>query len=144
MFLAHDAAWHEQGEPLLVVEFRQDAIKVEPPAADALGKAALEVEVWQLAFGGDWIGASEKLQQAAPHVGCPSGDCEASYQAVADEWAGIFRQSGLRSGVWESRSAPSAVGRSRVCGHLEDDLQAVFVVPLFADFREAVAIDKGQ
>ena len=69
MFLAHDVDWREQGEPM-VTEFRQDAVKVESPAADALGKsAALEVEAWQLVFSGDWTGASEKLQQAVPHVG---------------------------------------------------------------------------
>ncbi|PKV98893.1 DEAD/DEAH box helicase [Nocardia fluminea] len=69
MFLAHDTEWREQGEPM-VAEFRQDAVKVESPAADALGKAAaLEVEAWQLAFTGDWIGGSEKLQAAVPHVG---------------------------------------------------------------------------
>ena len=69
MFLEHDADWRKHGEPA-VAEFRQDAIKVEPRSADALGKAAaLEVEAWQLAFGGDWLGASEKLQEAVPHVG---------------------------------------------------------------------------
>ncbi|ATY13545.1 hypothetical protein CU254_26290 [Amycolatopsis sp. AA4] len=69
MFLEHSADWREQGEPA-VAEFRQDAVKVEPPGTDALGNAAaLEVQAWQLAFGGDWIGASEKLQEAVPHVG---------------------------------------------------------------------------
>lgn len=69
MFLAHGADWREQGEPM-VAEFRQDAVKVDSPAAEALGSAAgLEVEAWELAHGGDWIGASEKLQQAVPLVG---------------------------------------------------------------------------
>ncbi len=69
VFLAHDTDWREQGEPM-VAEFRQDAVKIESPAADALGKsAALEVEAWQLAFTGDWLGGSEKLQAAVPHVG---------------------------------------------------------------------------
>jgi hypothetical protein len=41
---AHDADWPEQGEPM-VTEFRHDAVKVDSPEADALGKsAALEVE----------------------------------------------------------------------------------------------------
>ncbi|HEX6525348.1 MAG TPA: hypothetical protein VF070_35865 [Streptosporangiaceae bacterium] len=54
----------------MMAEFRRDAVKVEPPSADALGKAAaLEVEAWQLAFGGGWICANEKLQEAVPHVG---------------------------------------------------------------------------
>ncbi|NYI98235.1 hypothetical protein HNR12_004512 [Streptomonospora nanhaiensis] len=68
-FLEHGVDWREQGEPL-VAEFRQEAIKAELPGTDALGKAAaLEVEAWQLAFSGDWIGASDKLQKAIPHVG---------------------------------------------------------------------------
>ncbi|MFE3444952.1 DEAD/DEAH box helicase [Nocardia sp. NPDC059180] len=68
-FLAHGTEWREQGEPM-VAEFRQEAVKVVSPAADALGRAAaLEVEAWQLAFTGDWIGGSEKLQAAVPHVG---------------------------------------------------------------------------
>src|SRR5699024_3353443 len=69
VFLEHGADWRKQGEPM-VAEFRQDAVKVEAPGTDALGKAAaLEVEAWQLAFEGDWIGASEKMQEAVPHVG---------------------------------------------------------------------------
>lgn len=69
MFLAQEADWREEGEPM-VAEFRQDAVKVESPGADALGKsAALEVEAWQLAYWGDWIGASEQLQEAARQVG---------------------------------------------------------------------------
>ena len=55
-----------------MAECRQDAVKIQPPGTDVLGKAAvLEVQAWQLAFGSDWIGASEKLQEAVPHVGPP-------------------------------------------------------------------------
>ena len=68
VFLDHGNDWREEGEPA-VAEFRQGAVKTDSPGTDALGKAAaLEVEAWQLAFGGDWIGASQKLQEAVPHV----------------------------------------------------------------------------
>lgn len=69
VFLEHDTAWRENGEPM-VAEFRQDAVKVESPAAAALGEAAsLEVEAWELAFTGDWTAASEKLQEGVTRVG---------------------------------------------------------------------------
>lgn len=81
MFLQHDVDWREQGEPM-VAEFRQDAVKVESPAADALGKsAAVEVEAWQLAFRGDWLGASEQLQEAARLVGI-GGDDTRGYRGL--------------------------------------------------------------
>lgn len=58
MFLAHDADWRAQGEPM-VAEFRQDAVKVDSPAADALGKAAaLEVEAWPLVGTGSVLARS--------------------------------------------------------------------------------------
>ncbi len=69
VFLAHGIGWRETGEPEFA-KFRQDAVKTEPPGTDALSKAAaLEVEAWQLAFGGDWNGASQKLQEAVHHIG---------------------------------------------------------------------------
>lgn len=81
MFLDHDTGWREQGEPM-VAEFRQDAVKVESPAADALGQsAAAEVEAWQLAFRGDWLGASEQLQEAARLVGV-GGDDTRGYRGL--------------------------------------------------------------
>lgn len=81
MFLDHDTDWREQGEPM-VAEFRQDAVKVESPAADALGKsAAVEVEAWQLAFRGDWLGASAQLQEAARIVGV-GGDDTRGYRGL--------------------------------------------------------------
>jgi hypothetical protein len=81
MFLDHDTDWRDQGEPM-VAEFRQDAVKVESPAADALGKsAAVEVEAWQVAFRGDWLRASEQLQEAARLVGV-GGDCTRGYRGL--------------------------------------------------------------
>ena len=68
-FLEHGADWREGGEPL-VVEFREEAEKSEPPGATALGEsAALEVQAWQLAVSEDWIAASQRLEDAARVVG---------------------------------------------------------------------------
>lgn len=101
MFLAHDTDWREQGEPM-VAEFRQDAVKVEPPAADALGKAAaLEVEAWQLAFGGDWIGASEKLQEAVPHVG---PEATRGYRGLLLYIAGVWLHLGAQDETQRARA----------------------------------------
>lgn len=101
MFLAHDTDWREQGEPM-VAEFRQDAVKVEPPAADALGKAAaLEVEAWQLAFGGDWIGASEKLQDAIPHVG---PEATRGYRGLLLYIAGVWLHVGAQDETQRARA----------------------------------------
>lgn len=69
VFLEHSAVWREEGEPL-IAEFRQDAEKVESPGVEALGAcAAAEVEGWHLAYRGEWIAASEQLQEAARRVG---------------------------------------------------------------------------
>ncbi|WP_297740056.1 DEAD/DEAH box helicase [uncultured Tessaracoccus sp.] len=101
MFLEHGADWREQGEPA-VAEFRQDAVKVEPPGTDALGKAAaLEVEAWQLAFGGDWIGASEKLQEAVPHVGSAA---TRGYRGLLLYLAGVWLHLGAQDETQRSRS----------------------------------------
>lgn len=101
MFLEHGADWREQGEPA-VAEFRQDAVKVEPPGTDALGKAAaLEVEAWQLAFGGDWIGASEKLQEAVPHVG-PAAT--RGYRGLLLYLAGLWLHLGAQAETQRSRA----------------------------------------
>lgn len=101
MFLEHGADWREQGEPA-VAEFRQDAAKVEPPGTDALGKAAaMEVEAWQLAFGGDWIGASEKLQEAVPHVG---PDATRGYRGLLLYLAGVWLHLGAQDETQRSRA----------------------------------------
>lgn len=68
-FLEHDEDWRQGGEGK-VAEFLEDARKVEPAAAEPLGKSApLEVEAWQLAYAGEWVAASEKLQEAVVQVG---------------------------------------------------------------------------
>lgn len=101
MFLEHSTDWREQGEPA-VAEFRQDAVKVEPPGTDALGNAAaLEVEAWQLAFGGDWIGASEKLQEAVPHVG-PAAT--RGYRGLLLYLAGVWLHLGAQDETQRSRA----------------------------------------
>lgn len=101
VFLAHDADWREQGEPM-VAEFRQEAVKVDSPAADALGKAAaLEVEAWQLAFGGDWVGASEKLQYAVPHVG---PEATRGYRGLLLYIAGVWLHLGAQDETQRARA----------------------------------------
>lgn len=101
MFLEHGAGWREHGEPA-VAEFRQDAAKVEPPGTDALGKAAaMEVEAWQLAFGGDWIGASEKLQEAVPHVG---PEATRGYRGLLLYLAGVWLHLGAQDETQRSRA----------------------------------------
>jgi hypothetical protein len=101
IFLAHDVDWREQGEPMMA-EFRQDAVKVEPPSADALGKAAaLEVEAWQLAFGGDWIGASEELQEAVPHVG---PEATRGYRGLLLYIAGVWLHLGAQDETQRARA----------------------------------------
>lgn len=101
MFLEHGAAWRAQGEPA-VAEFRQDAFKVEPPGTDALGKAAaLEVEAWQLAFGSDWIGGSEKLQEAVPHVG---PEATRGYRGLLLYIAGVWLHLGAQDETQRSRA----------------------------------------
>lgn len=101
MFLEHGADWREQGEPM-VAEFRQDAVKVEPPGTDALGMAAaLEVEAWQLAFADDWIGASEKLQEAVPHVG-PAAT--RGYRGLLLYIAGVWLHLGAQDETQRSRA----------------------------------------
>lgn len=101
MFLDHGADWREQGEPAMA-EFRQDAVKVEPPGTDALGKAApLEVEAWQLAFGGDWIKASEKLQKAVPHLG---PEATRGYRGLLLYLAGVWLHLGAQDETQRSRA----------------------------------------
>ncbi|ALN16599.1 DEAD/DEAH box helicase [Brachybacterium paraconglomeratum] len=134
MFLEHGADWREQGEPA-VAEFRQDAVKVEPPGTDALGKAAaLEVEAWQLAFGGDWIGASEKLQEAVPHVG-PAAT--RGYRGLLLYLAGMWLHLGAQDETQRSRSrrlvrdAALAANRSTWLKEMRElpDAESVPLVP---------------
>lgn len=101
MFLEHGTNWREQGEPA-VAEFRQDAVKIEPSGSEALGKAAgLEVEAWQLAFSGDWNGASKKLQEAVPHVG---PDSTRGYRGLLLYIAGVWLHCGAQNETQRSRA----------------------------------------
>lgn len=101
VFLAHDVDWREQGEPM-VAEFRQDAVRARSLAADALGNsAALEVEAWQLAFGGDWISASEKLQSAVPHVG---PEATRGYRGLLLYLAGVWLHLGAQDETQRARA----------------------------------------
>ncbi|MEU9658755.1 DEAD/DEAH box helicase [Streptomyces chartreusis] len=103
IFLEHDAAWREGGEPL-VAEFRQDAVKVEAPGADALGSsAAPEVEGWHLAFRGDWVGASEQLQEAARRVGA-GGESTRGYRGLLLYLAGVWLHLGAEDETQRARA----------------------------------------
>lgn len=172
MFLEHGADWREQGEPM-VAEFRQDAVKVEPPGTDALGKAAaLEVEAWQLAFGGDWIGASEKLQEAVPHVG---PEATRGYRGMLLYIAGVWLHLGAQDetqrsrarqlvreaalaanrGTWlkEMRELPGAdevplisediVAVNRVVARLRGQLQPKRISTALTEMREALDQDEA-
>lgn len=103
MFLANDRDWREQGEPM-VAEFRQDAVKVESPGADALGSAAAsEVEGWQAAFRGDWIGASEQLQEAARRVGMGE-EATRGYRGLLLYLAGVWLHLGAQDETQRARA----------------------------------------
>ncbi|WP_164657649.1 DEAD/DEAH box helicase [Streptomyces sp. RLB3-17] len=103
MFLEHDAAWREDGEPL-VAEFRRDAAKVESPGADALGSsAATEVEGWHLAFRGEWVAASEQLQEAARQVGA-GGDSTRGYRGLLLYLSGIWLHLGAEDEIQRARA----------------------------------------
>jgi hypothetical protein len=103
MFLAHDTDWRQHGEPM-VAEFRQDAVKVEPPSADALGaSAALEVEGWQMAFRGDWIAGSDQLQEAARSVGV-GGESTRGYRGLLLYLAGVWLHLGSQDETQRARA----------------------------------------
>lgn len=69
IFLEHDEDWRTNGEEEFA-EYLDEATKVEFAAAGPLGEAApLEVAAWQLAYVGEWVAASEKLQEAVVKVG---------------------------------------------------------------------------
>ncbi|WP_034087947.1 DEAD/DEAH box helicase [Streptacidiphilus albus] len=102
-FLAHDAPWRENGERL-VAEFRQDALKVESPSADALGNsAAFEVEAWHMAFRGEWLAASEQLQEAARRVGT-GGDSTRGYRGLLLYLAGVWLHLGAEDETRRARA----------------------------------------
>lgn len=68
VFLQHGDTWHQSGEPLLE-EYRNDVEKKPSPMAAVLGQVApLEVSAWKSAFSGNWIEASNKLQEAANEI----------------------------------------------------------------------------
>lgn len=101
VFLDHGIGWRETGEPEFA-KFRQDAVKTEPPGTDALSKAAaLEVEAWQLAFGGDWNGASQKLQEAVPHIGAAA---TRGYRGLLLYLAGVWLHLGAQNEPQRSRA----------------------------------------
>ena len=101
VFLEHGNDWREKGEPA-VAEFRQDAVKTEPPGTDALGKAAvLEVKAWHLAFHGDWNGASQKLQEAVSHVGAAA---TRGYRGLLLYLAGVWLHLGAQDETQRSRA----------------------------------------
>ena len=102
-FLDHGAAWREGGEPL-VVEFREEAEKIEPPGAVALGESAkLEVEAWRLAFAEDWITASQQLEEAARAVG-KGAEATRGYRGLLLYIAGVWLHLGAESEAHRARA----------------------------------------
>lgn len=96
VFLDHGADWREGGEPL-VIEFREEAKKIAPPGAVALGESAkIEVEAWRLAFTEDWIKASQHLEEAARAVGKGS-DATRGYRGLMLYIAGVWLHLGAES-----------------------------------------------
>ncbi|MFY1696001.1 DEAD/DEAH box helicase [Solwaraspora sp. WMMA2101] len=95
-FLEHGADWREGGEPL-VAEFREEAEKIDPPGAVALGESArLEVSAWQLAFGENWIEGSRQLEEAARTVG-KGAEVTRGYRALLLYIAGVWLHLGAES-----------------------------------------------
>lgn len=89
VFLDHDDAWRTGGEPF-VAQARRDARKVAPPGSEGLQScAAAEVEAWELAYQGDWTGASARLQDAAREAG-KGGDAARGYRAFLLYLAGVW------------------------------------------------------
>lgn len=100
-FLAQDKGWRESGEEM-VAEFREEAVKIEPSAAQPLGEAApLEVEAWQLAYSGDWIAASEKLREAVVQVG---SEATRGYRGLLLYIAGVWLHLGARDETDRARA----------------------------------------
>lgn len=102
-FLDHGAAWREGGEPL-VVEFREEAEKIEPPGAVALGESAkFEVEAWRLAFAEDWIAASQRLEEAARAVG-KGAEATRGYRGLLLYLAGVWLHLGAEGEAHRARA----------------------------------------
>lgn len=101
MFLEHEEGWRDSGEDM-VAEFLEGATKVEPAAAEPLGKAApLEVDAWQLAYAGDWIEASEKLQEAVVQVG---PEATRGYRGLLLYIAGVWTYLGAEDETQRARA----------------------------------------
>jgi hypothetical protein len=142
-FLDHGADWRDGGEPF-VVEFREEAEKIEPPGAVTLGEASkLEVEAWQLAFSEDWITASQQLEEAARVVG-KGGEATRGYRSLLLYIAGVWLHRGAESEAHRAhtrqlhRDAGKASPRGTWLKEMKD-LPGVEEVPLTG--ADAVAIN---
>ncbi|PUB20183.1 RAD3-like DEAD/DEAH box helicase [Promicromonospora sp. AC04] len=102
-FLDHETDWRENGEPL-VVEFREEVEKTDPPGAVALGQMAkLEVAAWRLAFAEDWIAASQQLEDAARVVG-KGGEATRGYRGLLLHIAGTWLHLGAKGEAHRARA----------------------------------------
>lgn len=102
-FLEHGQDWREGGEPALA-EFRQDATKTPAPGTSAIGSAAVhEVAAATYAYRGEWIAASQAMQEAARSVGL-GGDATRGYRAVLLYLAGVWLQRGATGEAERSRA----------------------------------------
>lgn len=103
VFLEHEQDWREGGEPL-IAEIRRDKIKTAPPGSDVLQESAsLEVEAWELAYQGDWIAASSKMEAAARAVGKGSSATR-GYRSVLLYLAGLWLQEGATTDSARARA----------------------------------------
>ncbi len=109
MFLDHDDAWRTGGEPL-IVQARRDARKFPPPGSAGL-QAAVDAEVaaWELAYQGEFTGASARMQDAAREAG-KGGDAARGYRAFL-----LYL-----SAVWLSSAANRAAEHARARQLLRD------------------------
>ncbi|MDP9828376.1 DEAD/DEAH box helicase [Kineosporia succinea] len=103
VFLDHGLAWREGGEPH-VVEFREDAKKVDEPGAIALGESAkIEVAAWELAHDSDWLAASQELERAARAVGA-GGSATREYRGLLLYIAGVWLHLGAQGEAHRARA----------------------------------------
>jgi hypothetical protein len=101
--LEHEEAWREGGEQEFA-DFRADAVTVAPEGAEAMGEcASAEVEAWRQAHAGDWIAASERMQEAARQVG-KGGEATRGYRGVLLYLAGVWLNEGARGEAERARA----------------------------------------
>jgi hypothetical protein len=96
VFLNYDQPWRETGEPKLA-EYRREAITTPPPGSDALqASVADEVEAWNLAYQGEWLEASARMQKAARLNGA-GGDATRGFRSLLLYFAALWLNLGAQN-----------------------------------------------